>query len=581
MPILRVSCPGCGAGLKSNSPAGFTAGAALSCPKCKTKFAAEAEADAADLDFTSDAPPAGPASRAAAAAKPAVVKPTVVKPTVVKPTVVKPSVVRDEDDDAPKKKRPRDDDDDDDDDRPKKKKKRKKRRDEDEGSNVGYWVMRGAVLLLLLAGLGYAIHLKLENNKEKAKIDEQNKKIDEENERIKKKNQDLDGDLGKPIRKTDAGSFELKFKREAKGQTAAVTKSDNRKTIFVMDAGPSKINDANTSAEQFAYTEEILEQPPAARKPTKLRRVYTTAQKTTDGTKKVCAFEGKTVVIETKDKPVFTADGVPIAKEDALELEPEFNRKSGEDPDPEDEDFLPSKPVGVNETWKVDKAIFAKTFGKNATFDADGVTIIGKLVKVYKKGSAQFGVIEISITLVPTAWKISGTTIPLNKGSKIVMAVTMDRCIDGTLVDFEVKSASNFAIEGKSPTGSLKMVVDGQLLHAKREITDPGKGPGTLSPKADFASAIVGSWRYKSGQIAFGGFLPPTEFTKDGKVVQSKNGAWVPAGTYSVKANELVVKWTVPTPSEKRYELEAIDDANLLSKTPAGHLVRATGAPGK
>lgn len=197
MPITRVSCPGCGAGLRSNSPSGFTAGAALSCPKCKTKFAAADESDA-DLDFTADAPPAGSAAKAA---KP-VAKPSVVKPAVVKPTVVKPTVVSDDDDDdrPRKKRRPVDDDDEDDDDRPKKKKKKKRRRSEDdEGSNVGYWIMRGVVLLLLLGGLGFAIHLKLENDKEKAKIEAENKKIDEENEKMRKKNKELDDDLGKPI----------------------------------------------------------------------------------------------------------------------------------------------------------------------------------------------------------------------------------------------------------------------------------------------------------------------------------------------------------------------------------------------
>ena len=40
MSIIRVACPGCGAGLRSPNPAGFNPAVVLTCPKCETKFAA-------------------------------------------------------------------------------------------------------------------------------------------------------------------------------------------------------------------------------------------------------------------------------------------------------------------------------------------------------------------------------------------------------------------------------------------------------------------------------------------------------------------------------------------------------------
>lgn len=40
-PIQKVTCPECGAGLKTKNPRGFPLGEALECPKCQTYFAVE------------------------------------------------------------------------------------------------------------------------------------------------------------------------------------------------------------------------------------------------------------------------------------------------------------------------------------------------------------------------------------------------------------------------------------------------------------------------------------------------------------------------------------------------------------
>jgi len=44
MRVHQVSCPKCGAGVKSQ--AGIPVGKTIPCPKCKTKFVAEAPDDA-------------------------------------------------------------------------------------------------------------------------------------------------------------------------------------------------------------------------------------------------------------------------------------------------------------------------------------------------------------------------------------------------------------------------------------------------------------------------------------------------------------------------------------------------------
>ena len=135
MPINKVACPECGAGLSSK--AGFDVGDEIECPKCGEEFTVRAPKPAAK-------PVAKPAPIPAAKARPA---------------------PRDDDDDEederPKKKKkpaPRDDDDE----RPKKKKKKGKKNSDSEGSYktspVRFIVL--GILVLVMVVLGVLLFLK-------------------------------------------------------------------------------------------------------------------------------------------------------------------------------------------------------------------------------------------------------------------------------------------------------------------------------------------------------------------------------------------------------------------------------------
>ena len=180
MSIIRVACPGCGAGLRSPNPAGFNPAVVLTCPKCETKFAA------------------GDAVASAPAPKPA--RPRVVDDEDDAPRKkARPAVADDDEDDRPKKKKRRDDDEDDD--RPKKKKKKKKK---PAGMPPAvYWAIRGVVLLLLLGGLAFAVKLYLDNKAEAERINEVNKKIDADNAKTEDQNNrgGYDGGGPKPSKK--------------------------------------------------------------------------------------------------------------------------------------------------------------------------------------------------------------------------------------------------------------------------------------------------------------------------------------------------------------------------------------------
>ena len=127
MALLRITCPECGAGLKSAS--GFTVGRTITCPKCES-------------DFVVEDPDEEPAPKAKG------------KPAAKKLKAVTAAVA-----------------DDDDEDRPKKKKKKKKRGDDDEDeegwSYKNSWIRFAVLGVLLVVLVVLAVMLKKKWDKDK------------------------------------------------------------------------------------------------------------------------------------------------------------------------------------------------------------------------------------------------------------------------------------------------------------------------------------------------------------------------------------------------------------------------------
>ena len=99
-----------------------------------------------------------------------------------------------------------------------------------------------------------------------------------------------------------------------------------------------------------------------------------------------------------------------------------------------------------------------KSLGKKKMkADAQNSTIGGKLLKAYKKDGAQFGVIELTITLLVTEIDLGGNFAKTKDGSKAVVKLTIDTCIDGTVHSEESKR------EGTSDL-SLDLLNNGSLV---------------------------------------------------------------------------------------------------------------------
>jgi len=234
-------------------------------------------------------------------------------------------------------------------------------------------------------------------------------------------------------------AYVIKVYQSKKGDKTEHEMTKDEKTNVVATFGGKEDKNEVTASSKDSYTEEILEKGAGAKRPTKLVRVYSVSEKTEKGKTTKAAYVGQPVLIEKKgDRYEFSVKGKSLTEAEAPDLFKKFSKKKDEEP--QNEDFLPTKPVKVGESWTVpaDKSeqMFKSLSDDRMKVDAKKSTVGGKLLKVYKKDDAQFGVLELTFTIVVTELDLGGQFAKTTTGRKIVMKGTVDTCIDGT-VPFE------------------------------------------------------------------------------------------------------------------------------------------------
>ncbi|HET6572529.1 MAG TPA: hypothetical protein VFG68_02925 [Fimbriiglobus sp.] len=259
------------------------------------------------------------------------------------------------------------------------------------------------------------------------------------------------------------GPVAIKLKKAGPGDVVKETRTETtsqKVTVTVM--GQTKTNDVKATG-NYDYIDDVIEKPKGARKPTKLKRTYESADLTANGQKQDLGLKGQTVLIEKKgDKYTFTVGGKPLTGKAAELLGKEFSDKkqTGE------EDYLPGKPVRVGESWPIDVAKVAGELAEGGmVIDVTKSSATGKLTKVYDKRGKKFGVIEVAMGLVVTKLASGPQEVPL-KDSKLTVTLTMDGCIDGTeatgggKMSMTGKLTGEFMVPG---VGAAQMVVDVDL----------------------------------------------------------------------------------------------------------------------
>jgi hypothetical protein len=270
--------------------------------------------------------------------------------------------------------------------------------------------------------------------------------------------------------RAEDGPYSINLKRPGPGdmvQETRTEKTTSKVTINVNGMDQVKEEAATTRSE---YTAEVIERPAGAKKPTKLKRTYETAEITKNGEKQDLGLAGKTVLIEKKgDEYSFQlTDGTELSSRAAELLGKEFNKDKSTD-----DVLLPRKPVKVGESWKLAVADLAKGLsGGGMAIDAARSTATATLNKVYDKDGHRFGVIEVKMDLAVT--KIGGNQeVPLKDGSKLDIGVVFDGCIDGSdgarSAKTTMKGTLTGEVNGVGLTIALEMTGSGSTREVRKK----------------------------------------------------------------------------------------------------------------
>jgi len=269
-----------------------------------------------------------------------------------------------------------------------------------------------------------------------------------------------------------ADEYKLKLYETKAGDKIAVEKVDESNSDVTIDIGGNVRKQAVVTGSKEVYTEEVVAKKAGEKQGTKIKRTYTTAEKTEMGKTTKAVYDGETVLIEkTGDKYTFSIGGKALTEDEAPELFKSFNKKADE---PSNQDFLPAEAVTVGGTWKVPAAKVAKMFasvGDEVKVDAKKCGIAGKLVKAYKKDGAQYGVIELTITLAIAELDLGGQFVPVKDGGKTVLVGTIDTCIDGTVPGEASRIAMTQQLVAELPNnGTLTVTGKGASTESKKVV---------------------------------------------------------------------------------------------------------------
>jgi hypothetical protein len=235
-------------------------------------------------------------------------------------------------------------------------------------------------------------------------------------------------------------TYPIRFKDPGQGETVEINRTEESQSqVRVLDAaGKVALDRTDTKVTTFVYQETTLEKE-TDKVPTRLRRHYEKAQVQADGKTLALPYEGKSVVIEKRDgRYRFLVEGsAALAAQDVPHLEAEFNSNRLNYLEMR-RVLLPAKAVQVNDPWTIDPAPLirdvAQADGGALTVDRAKATANGRLLAVQEKDGRRFGKVTIAAELPLTELRQGEKRVPVQPGTKLSMAKTVEGCIDGSAV---------------------------------------------------------------------------------------------------------------------------------------------------
>lgn len=268
----------------------------------------------------------------------------------------------------------------------------------------------------------------------------------------------------------------IKSKKSAKGDMTLIEDQEEGENKLVLTVGGKEVptpQGMGKEGKNEVYVETILEKPEKADRATSLKRKYEKARATKEGKETTYVYEGKTVLIDKKgDKFQFQLEGgKELTGKDAEALDKEFNKKDGLSEDEMEKLILPTKPVKVGDTWKIDAEKLFKGANSEIGVTGEGAKGTGKLIEVYEKNGHKFGKMDIDLEAPITKFGDEKVKFKVAEGSKLKMVFHVDVCIDGTSGDGTMKGDMAMDVEGTFDANGMEAKM---VLHAKNKTTKKG-----------------------------------------------------------------------------------------------------------
>lgn len=274
-------------------------------------------------------------------------------------------------------------------------------------------------------------------------------------------------------------TYTIRIKEPAKGTTRQNEAYEYTKTSHKV-FGPDKklkVNRSYSTTNHALYHEVILEQIAGQKLPQRLRRYYYKAVSNINGKEEVLPYQKKYVLISQTEKGPYQFQ---IEREGQLTgpashlLQKEFNAPKAFDIQ---RMVLPTKPVQVNERWKLDMKRIASTWEKGTKMSVNltACSGVGQLVKVYEKEGHEFGVLQFHLEMPLQSIGPVDQGAKMLTGSKVVMDVTFDVCIDGSVSEGTLQGkfkvdASAVLPSKKGGQAQMQLNIEGQLRTRRQEV---------------------------------------------------------------------------------------------------------------
>ena len=260
-------------------------------------------------------------------------------------------------------------------------------------------------------------------------------------------------------------AVEIKIAHPKAGDRLKVTKTEKTTGKLMIDIGGKKENKDIKENSTVVYIDDVITPGKNDEKPLKQTRTYEKYDAEKDGMKEDGPPLNTPILIEKKeDKYEFSVKGEKLKGEFAKKLDREFNKPELE---LKTEILLPGKAVKPGDTWKIDGAKLAKSLNEDGelTVDGDKTVATGKLVKAYKKGNQQYGVMEFTIE-APV--KGLGEGAKVKAGSAMTFKLTVDGNIDGTDPSEQMNGTFKLKIDAEGMGASVVITADGTVSENKQ-----------------------------------------------------------------------------------------------------------------